>query len=526
MHLVERVVQRFALILMIATIVWVWGGGVTADAACDFGSFASDPSTIDSSALSVYLDNCDEHPRNLFYMGDRLKRDGRLDAARLFFERAAQSNAFTFDAHARLGDIAIALGDRVGAVRLYRDMLMMLDIERDRGDPRGLAEFRQTYVDRLLAIDPSLRTAPGAPVFRATPSPATPIDGQTARPWAAGTHNAALMEPALLEQRASSPHFNFIPPALPPVGGRAGASDLVVLPNSPSGLLSSGTARARLISAGAKLPGTDSSGSASDKLGPQVLVPFAPGSCQSALGRAGPVCAGAGDGRTRALSAAGANKGAGARLGAGKSSGGSDGSLFPIVASRSGLVFGPAALPGRPLAGAPPSGALDQGIGQEAARADAAETPQAEIPQKMVAADKVIETLTSDPAKINGSSKPVYRSEPHIDVPVLFEFDSDVLTLGAHDQIVEIARALLSENLLPSRVLVEGHTDSEGTYAYNLRLSKSRAQSVLKALVAAGVVRNRLEAEGRGEFQPIAPNDSDAGRAQNRRVTFVNLGPT
>ena len=526
MRRLGRAVQKFSLVLKMVTIAWVCGGGASADAACDSGSFVSDPSAIDSSALSVYLDNCGDHPRSMLDMGDQLKRDGRLDAARQIFERAAQFNAVTFDAHARLGDIALAQGDRVGAVRLYRGMLTILAIERDKGDPHGLAEFRQTYVDRLLAIDPSGRVAHGVPVFRVPPSPATPIDRQTARPRPAGAHYAALMESASSEQRASSPHFNPMPPALPPVGGRAGASGLVVLPGSPSALLSSGTARTLLNSAGAGLPGTEFPGGASDTLGPQVLVPFAPNSCQSALGRAGPICAGAGVGRLGTVAGAGANKGVGAGPGVGKGPGGSNGSLFPMVASRSGLGLGPAALPGEPSAGGPLSGVLGQGIGQETARADATETPQTELPQKMVAADKVVEKLTSDPAETNGSSKPVYRSEPHVDVPVLFEFDSDVLTLGAHKQIVEIARALLSEQLLASRILLEGHTDAEGTYTYNLRLSKSRAQSVLKALVAAGVVRERLEAEGRGEFQPIAPNDSDAGRAQNRRVTFVNLGPT
>ena len=66
-------------------------------------------------------------------------------------------------------------------------------------------------------------------------------------------------------------------------------------------------------------------------------------------------------------------------------------------------------------------------------------------------------------------------------------------------------------------VEVSGHTDSEGGDACNQTLSEQRAQSVTNYLVGKGLMRQRFEVVGMGERYPIASNDSDAGRAQNRR---------
>jgi outer membrane protein OmpA-like peptidoglycan-associated protein len=67
-------------------------------------------------------------------------------------------------------------------------------------------------------------------------------------------------------------------------------------------------------------------------------------------------------------------------------------------------------------------------------------------------------------------------------------------------------------------VVVEGHTDSTGSDAYNQALSQRRADSVLNYLVRKGVPANRLTARGMGESSPVASNDTPDGRALNRRV--------
>jgi len=71
------------------------------------------------------------------------------------------------------------------------------------------------------------------------------------------------------------------------------------------------------------------------------------------------------------------------------------------------------------------------------------------------------------------------------------------------------------------RLRVEGHTDSEGSDAANLKLSQSRAQAVTKILISKGISAERLEATGYGEARPLDTNRTAAGRASNNRVGFV-----
>ena len=70
-------------------------------------------------------------------------------------------------------------------------------------------------------------------------------------------------------------------------------------------------------------------------------------------------------------------------------------------------------------------------------------------------------------------------------------------------------------------VQVIGHTDSEGTAAYNQDLSERRARAVASVLLEQGVSGSRVVPIGRGEAQPIASNNSSEGRRQNRRVEIV-----
>ena len=67
-------------------------------------------------------------------------------------------------------------------------------------------------------------------------------------------------------------------------------------------------------------------------------------------------------------------------------------------------------------------------------------------------------------------------------------------------------------------IIAEGHTDSRGTEEYNQALSLRRANAVRDYLVAGGVAANRITVEGYGESKPVASNNTDDGRAQNRRV--------
>lgn len=83
-------------------------------------------------------------------------------------------------------------------------------------------------------------------------------------------------------------------------------------------------------------------------------------------------------------------------------------------------------------------------------------------------------------------------------------------------------RAAAALKVLPDRdVAVVGHTDATGSLALNIRVSRQRAQAVLDALAARGVARGRMVAEGAGWLAPRAPNDTESGRARNRRVELV-----
>lgn len=97
-----------------------------------------------------------------------------------------------------------------------------------------------------------------------------------------------------------------------------------------------------------------------------------------------------------------------------------------------------------------------------------------------------------------------------------FEFDSDRLTADS-TVILDQAVAVLKQRP-NAAVEVQGHTDARGKDAYNLKLSERRARAVQDYLVKAGIPAGQLTATGYGEANPVASNDTDEGRAENRRV--------
>jgi len=113
---------------------------------------------------------------------------------------------------------------------------------------------------------------------------------------------------------------------------------------------------------------------------------------------------------------------------------------------------------------------------------------------------------------------------PTVRLPVYFEFDSDRLRPDAVVLLERVGAALSADELASFRFAVEGHTDSVGPAEYNDGLSLRRAVAVQRFLAKAQVPGERLEVVGRGESDPVAPNDTAEGRQRNRRVELINLG--
>ena len=102
---------------------------------------------------------------------------------------------------------------------------------------------------------------------------------------------------------------------------------------------------------------------------------------------------------------------------------------------------------------------------------------------------------------------------------VNFGYDSSALSATAQSNLDKLAKVLKDNP--DTNINIYGHTDSRGTEAYNQSLSERRANSVRQYLISKGISSTRLFAMGVGESEPVATNNTDAGRAENRRVEFA-----
>jgi outer membrane protein OmpA-like peptidoglycan-associated protein len=99
---------------------------------------------------------------------------------------------------------------------------------------------------------------------------------------------------------------------------------------------------------------------------------------------------------------------------------------------------------------------------------------------------------------------------------ILFDYDKATIRQESYSALQSIANIMKE---YPNTTFhIEGHTDSRGSDAYNMKLSKERAASVMNYLTTIGMTANRLTSEGYGEARPVATNNTAAGRQQNRRV--------
>jgi OOP family OmpA-OmpF porin len=135
---------------------------------------------------------------------------------------------------------------------------------------------------------------------------------------------------------------------------------------------------------------------------------------------------------------------------------------------------------------------------------------QAPIPEPVVEPAPVVEP---PPAP---APRPVIIEKGRQTLNVEFDFDKSTIKKGYYKDIDDLVKVM--KDYPDLNVVIEGHTDSVGTAAYNKKLSQRRAEAIKKYMVESGIDANRLKAQGFGFDKPIASNKTKEGRQQNRRV--------
>ncbi len=142
------------------------------------------------------------------------------------------------------------------------------------------------------------------------------------------------------------------------------------------------------------------------------------------------------------------------------------------------------------------------------------------------------DSCPNEPETVNGyqdddgcpDERPIVVTPTHIEITekIYFDYDSDVIQERSYD-ILDAVAATIIEHELFKTIQVEGHTDNQGTDAYNLELSQRRAAAVVEALVARGVGRDRLVPVGFGESRLVDEREIEEAHEANRRVEFLIL---
>lgn len=154
-----------------------------------------------------------------------------------------------------------------------------------------------------------------------------------------------------------------------------------------------------------------------------------------------------------------------------------------------------------------------------------ANIPAASRSLKVISSDVIEAQLKEDSTELTRGIQYKPKTRPKIALSIHFEFNSAEISKASFAQMDEIGKALCSNTLKTCTISIEGHADAKGSDVYNQNLSERRSDSVKKFLASRfGIDVKRLKTVGYGESRPIDSNDTDAGRAANRRVELVNMG--
>lgn len=133
--------------------------------------------------------------------------------------------------------------------------------------------------------------------------------------------------------------------------------------------------------------------------------------------------------------------------------------------------------------------------------------------------DMVLVEGVEDNSMANTPKTSYELEKTHVFQNVLFEFDKFTIQKSSRGEIERLHAYLKKDSTL--NIAINGHTDSVGSKSYNERLSSKRAAAVADFLHDLGIAKDRISWQGFGGRNPVATNDTEKGRQQNRRVEFV-----
>jgi OOP family OmpA-OmpF porin len=160
--------------------------------------------------------------------------------------------------------------------------------------------------------------------------------------------------------------------------------------------------------------------------------------------------------------------------------------------------------------------------GAIAAPKAAAPAPRAAAPAPRAAAPAAPAAPRAAAPAARPAPPPAAATKVTYAADTFFDFDKSVLKADGKAKLDDLAGKVKAINL--EVIIAVGHTDSAGSDAYNQKLSVKRADAVKAYLITKGIEKNRVYTEGKGEKQPVADNNTNAGRSKNRRVEIEVVG--
>ena len=147
---------------------------------------------------------------------------------------------------------------------------------------------------------------------------------------------------------------------------------------------------------------------------------------------------------------------------------------------------------------------------------------QVQAPIKNATASDLVEKLApaeNQPKTRSMGNRNIIPQPKSIDLVIQFDLDSSKLKSDSKPLLSSLVEALKNDRLAAIKFKIEGHTDAQGSEQYNLKLSQSRAESVMAYLTSQGVDKERLTGEGKGFSDLLLPEKPKA--AENRRVRIT-----